>query len=164
MLEYEGAAMLAILANSIYIIVAVLFQVVLIVHFALRKWHFATAIRYGRPVYALSIPAAGICVILLLGGISWSFWLGGFIYLAWAMYGYINEYIRGVQWRTPIHWPIFGPYIGFYLATVMLYWWPLALIYKPLWYAYGILFLTSTYLNVTSHHPKGHEKQYQEYA
>jgi hypothetical protein len=66
---------------------AILFQITLIVHFALRKWRFDIAMRYGIIVYALSLPAVVISVILLLDGKTWSLWLGGFIYLAWAVYG-----------------------------------------------------------------------------
>ncbi len=46
---------------------------------------------------------------------------------------------------------IAGPYVFLYLATVMFYWWPLALVSKPLWYVYAFLFMISTILNVTSH-------------
>jgi hypothetical protein len=38
-----------------------------------------------------------------------------------------------------------------YLATVLFYWWPLAIIYKLLWVAQALLFVISTTLNVTSH-------------
>jgi len=64
---------------------------------------------------------------------------------------YIIEYVKGIQWRNPIHWPVFGPYVFLYLATIMFYWWPLGLISRPLWYAYAILFVISTVLNITSH-------------
>jgi hypothetical protein len=131
-----------------------LFQLILIIHFALRKWQFDLAIRYGWIVYALSIPAAAISIIFLMNGQNWYFWLGGFIYLIWAIYGYTVEYIRQIQWRSPVRWSILGPYVTLYLATVMFYWWPLALIYKPLWYAYVVLFVTSTILNVSSHQTK----------
>jgi hypothetical protein len=137
--------------ETLYVVSASLFQTILIIHFALRKWHFDLAMRYGWVVYALSIPAFALSLFILQGGKSWPFWLSGFIYLIWAIYGYLVEYVRGIQWRTPIRWPIFGPYIVLYLATVMFYWWPLALIYKPLWYVYAVLFLISTFLNVTSH-------------
>jgi hypothetical protein len=128
------------------------FQAILIVHFALRKWAFARYThRYGWLVYALSIPAVGVSIILLLGGMPWSFWLGGFIYLVWAAFGYVVEYVKGIQWRNPPRWSILGPYVFLYLATVMFYWWPLGLIGRPLWYLYGVLFVVSTVLNVTSH-------------
>jgi hypothetical protein len=140
--------------ESLFVLTAFLFQVILIIHFALRKWQFDQAMHYGRIVYALSIPAAAVSIIILLGGKSWSFWLGGFIYLIWAGYGYIVEYAKGIEWRSPIRWSIFGPYITLYPATVMFYWWPLALVNKPYWYVYALLFIASTSLNVTSHRSK----------
>ena len=147
----------------LFVASALLFQIVLIIHFALRKWRFNLAMRYGWIVYGLSIPAAAVSVLLALNGKAWSLrmeervllhssaWLGGFIYPIWAIFGYTVEYIRKTKWRDPIRWPIFGPYVTLYLATVMFYWWPLALISKPLWYVYAVLFIVSTVLNVTSH-------------
>jgi hypothetical protein len=140
--------------DLLFVSTSFLFQIILVFHFALRKWRFKTAIRYGWIVYVLSIPAAAISILILVRGKSWGLWLGGFIYIIWAIYGYYVEYIKKIQWRSPIYWPVFGPYIVLYLATVMFYWWPLALIYKPLWYAYAILFIVSTILNIASHQEK----------
>jgi hypothetical protein len=137
--------------ETLYIISAFLFQIILIVHFALRKWRFDFAMRYGPLVYALGVPAAAASILLLLGGKAWSLWLGGFLYLAWGLFGYTVEYIRKIEWRNPIRWPVFAPYVLLYLATVMFYWWPLALIHKPLWYICAILFIISTVLNIISH-------------
>lgn len=130
---------------------AFLFQIILIVHFALRKWRFDTAMRYGPLVYALSIPAAALSISLFASGKTWSLWLGGLIYLVWAIFGFSVEYIQKIEWRDPPRWAIFGPYIFLYLATVMFYWWPLAPISKPLWFVYAVLFVISTLLNATSH-------------
>lgn len=141
--------------ETLYVLTAFLFQAVLIAHFAMRKWRFEAAIHYGPIVYALSIPAAIVSVLLLIGGKTWSLWLGGFIYLAWAGFSYFVEYVRGIAWRSPPRWSIFGPYVILYLATVMFYWWPLALINRPLWYVYAVLFVVSTLLNVTSHKGSG---------
>ena len=43
----------------------VLFQILLIAHFAVRKWRFRLARRYGWIVYAMGIPAAVVIVLLL---------------------------------------------------------------------------------------------------
>lgn len=136
----------------LFVITAFLFQVILIIHFLLRKWAFdAYIMKYGWIVYALSVPAAAVSVLLLSGGKTWSLWLGGFLYITWAIYGYVVEYVKKIEWRDPIHWSIFGPYLLLYLATVMFYWWPLALVSRPLWYVFAVLFIISTILNVTSH-------------
>jgi len=99
----------------------------------------------------LSIPAAALSALLLLGGMAWSLWLGGFLYLIWATYGFAVEYVKRIEWRNPIRWSIYGSYVFLYLATILFYWFPLGLISKPLWYAYAVLFIISTILNVTSH-------------
>lgn len=135
----------------LFVVWAFLFQITLIVHFALRKWVFDIALKYGWIVYALSIFAAVISIILLVNGKNWSLWLGGFIYLVWAVFGFIVEYVQKIEWRNPIRRPIFAPYVTLYLATIMFYWWPLGLISRPLWYVYAVLFIISTLLNLTSH-------------
>ena len=136
----------------LFVVWAFLFQAVLIVHFSLRKWAFDRyTLKFGWLVYAMSIPAVVVSLILLMGGMSWSLWIGGFIYLVWAVYGYVIEYGKRIQWRNPIRWPIFGPYVFLYLATIMFYWWPLGSIQRPLWFIYGALFAISTVLNISSH-------------
>jgi hypothetical protein len=137
----------------LFVATAYLFQVVLIVHFGLRKWRFPVVGRYGWIVYALSIPAATVSVALLAGGKDCSLWLGGFLYLVWAIFGFTVEYVRKITgWRNPSQWSILVPYVFLYLATTMFYWWPLGLLYKPLWIMGAALFLISTTLNLTSHH------------
>ena len=42
----------------LFAVTAFLFQVVLIVHFALRMWRLGPALRFGPLVYALSVPAS----------------------------------------------------------------------------------------------------------
>ncbi|MGB2954775.1 MAG: hypothetical protein WBB64_02275, partial [Anaerolineales bacterium] len=108
-------------------------------------------IKFGWMVYALCFPAAVISVILLLGGKSWSFWLGGFLFLIYAAYGYWIDYIKGIEWRNPLRKDIMFPYVTLYLGTIMFYWWPLALLYRPLWFVFGALFVIGTIFNITSH-------------
>lgn len=143
-----------------YIITAFLFQVVLIAHFSIRKWRFDLAIRLGPIVYALGIPAAAVSVVLLAAGKAWSFWLAGFLYLIWAVFGYWAEYIRKIEWRSPVYWPVFVPYLILYLAVNMFYWFPLALLWKPFLYIYAPLYVISTILNVTSHKRTAKNEKY----
>jgi hypothetical protein len=145
--------------DLVFVITAFLFQIVLIVHFAMRKWRFDIAIRYGPIVYALSIPALAVSLLLLWGGKPWSLWLGGLLYFTWAIYGYVVEYIRKIKWRSSIRWSILLPYVALYLSTVMFYWFPLVLIHKALWYVYALLFITSTILNMTSHTKSASQKR-----
>lgn len=138
--------------ETLYVVTAFVFQILLNVHYALRKWRFDFAIRYGwLYVYAPGILAAALSVLLVLGDKPWWMWLGGFLYLVWAAYGYTVDYVKGVQWRDPFRWQVAGPYLTLYLATIMFYWWPMAQIGRALWYAQAALFVLSTALNLTSH-------------
>ena len=139
--------------DVLFVVWAFLFQIALIVHFALRKWAFGVVESYGWITYALGIPAAIVSVILLSGGKDWSLWLGGFLCLAWAILGFTVEYALGItDWRGPVvRWEILIPYVGLYLATLMFYWWPLANIGRPLWFVATVLFIVGTVLNIASH-------------
>lgn len=146
--------------DSLFVFFAFVVQFALIAHFALRKWAFATALRYGPLIYTLCIPAALVSTVLLAGGKPWYLWLAGFIYTAWAIYGYTVEYVRHINWRAPIRWSVLIPYVTLYLASMMFYWWPLATLDRTLWYVYAVLFVISTFLNATSHRgPVATEKQ-----
>ena len=138
--------------DTLFVIWAFFLQVVLILHFALRKPFFETyTLKFGWIVYALCIPAAVISILLLLGGKTWSFWLGGFLFLIYAAYGYWIDYIKGIEWRNPLRKDIMFPYVTLYLSAIMFYLWPLALLYRPLWYVFAVLFVMGTILNITSH-------------
>ena len=138
--------------DILFVVWAFFFQIILIVHFALRKRFFESyTMKVGWIVYALSVPAVVISIVLLLGGKTWSFWLGGFLFLIYAAYGYRIDYVKKIQWRKPLRLSIMFPYVFLYLATVMFYWWPLALLSRPLWVVFAVLFVIGTILNVTSH-------------
>lgn len=138
--------------DTLFVIWSFFLQLVLIIHFAIRKPYFDSYTeKYGWLVYALCVPAAAISLVLLLGGKTWSFWLGGFLFIAFAAFGYWIDYVKGVNWRKPLRKDIMFPYVTLYLATVMFYWWPLGLLSRPLWYAFAVLFIIGTVLNLTSH-------------
>jgi hypothetical protein len=138
--------------DLLYIAVSFLFQIVLIIHFAVRRRHLETAVRYGPIVYALALPAVLLSLVQIAAGKPWTLWLAGLLFGAWAAFGYYVEYVARIEWRAPIVWRIFIPYVTLYLATSMFYWWPLAQLYRPLWFIQGGLFVIATILNVTSHH------------
>ncbi len=138
--------------DRLFIAWAFTFQIVLIAHFALRKPFFDSyTVKYGWIVYALCIPAVIISLLLMRGGKSWSFWLGGFLFVIYAAYGIWIDYVSKIQFRNPLRLSVAIPYVLLYLSTVMFYWWPLGLISRPLWFAYAILFVIATILNITSH-------------
>lgn len=138
--------------DRLFIVWAFTFQIVLIIHFALRERFFESyTLRFGWIVYALCIPALVISVILWRGGKSWYFWLGGLLFVLFAAFGYWADYVQPIPWRSPPYLAILIPYVFLYLATVMFYWWPLARLSRPLWYLYAALFVVATILNIISH-------------
>jgi len=138
--------------DKLFVVWAFLFQIVLIVHFAIRKpFYESYTMKYGWIIYALCIPAIVISIILFRGGKSWSFWLGGFLFLAFAIFGYWIDYVAQIQFRSTLRLSVVFPYAFLYLATTMFYWWPLGILNRPLWFIYAILFVIATILNVTSH-------------
>lgn len=78
-------------------------------------------------------------------------WLAGSLYGAWAVFGYLVDVARPLEWRSSILWPVFLTYVLLYISSLMFYWWPLATIQRPLWFGYAVPFLLSTVLNVSSH-------------
>jgi hypothetical protein len=130
----------------------ILLQIVFIIHFAVRKPFFESyTMKFGWIVYALCIPAAVISIILLRGGKSWSFLQGGFLFVAFATFGYWVDYVAQIQFRNPLRLSVLLSYIFLYLATVMFYWWPVGLLSRPLWFVYAVRFVIATVLNITSH-------------
>ena len=138
--------------DKLFVLWAFLLQVVLIAHFAVRKSFFESyTLKFGWIVYALCIPAAIISILLLRGGKGWSFWLGGFLFVLFAAFGYWIDYVQQIPWRNPLQARILFPYATLYLTTIMFYWWPLGQLSRPLWGAYGVLFVIASVLNLTSH-------------
>jgi len=140
--------------ETFFVAWAFLFQVVLIAHFALRKWAFeAYTWQYGWLVYALGIGGLALAILLMRDGQPWWLWFAGVLQFVWSAYGLWIEFVRGIEWRNPPRWPILGPYLTLYLGTIMFYWWPLWRLGRPLWYAYTVLYIIATVLNLGSHGP-----------
>ena len=138
--------------DTLFVVWAFSLQIILIIHFAIRKPLFESyTMKFGWIVYALCFPALIISVILLINGKSWSFWLGGFVFLVYSSYGYWIDFTQRINWRNPLRKDIMFPYVTLYLGTIMFYWWPLGLLSRPLWYAFAVLFVIGTVLNITSH-------------
>ncbi len=137
--------------EKLYVFASFFLQVALLIYFAIRKWNFDLAMQWGRLVYLLALPMLVVSLALLVGKNPWYLWLGGFLYAIFASFGYIVDIARPIAWRSPIYPPVFVPYVLLYLVSLMFYWWPLARIWWPLWYVYAVLFVISTFFNVSSH-------------
>jgi hypothetical protein len=143
----------------LFVIWAFVFQIMLILHFGIRKLRFELIHPYGWLTYTLAIPAVIVSLILFVAGKDWTLWIGGLLCAIWAWFGFSVEYVRHIKWRNPIVKSIFFPFITLYLATIMFYWFPVGALSRPLWYGYAILFIISTVLNVLSHQPDTRKRQ-----
>ena len=110
-------------------------QVVLVIYFALTKWHVAVA----------------LSVMLLKARKPWYLWTAGFLFGVWAAFGVVVDIIHPVAWRSPMLPSIFIPYVFLYFASQMFYWWPLLKVHRVSWLIFAALYVLSTFLNVTSH-------------
>lgn len=140
--------------NPLYVIWAFSFQLMLAAFFAVRRRNFDLAAKRGWIVYALSLVGLLVSMQQIHRGESWSFWIGGFVYLVWGVFGLLVDYALNLTWRAPIAWKVFIPYTALYLVTVMFYWWPLAEIDRRLWYGGAFLFVIGSSLNLASHSVK----------
>jgi hypothetical protein len=105
--------------DKLFIGWAFLFQILLIVHFAIRKPLFESyTVKYGWIIYALCIPAVVISIVLMRGGKDWTFWLGGFLFLVYAIFGYWVDFVAQIQFRNPLRLSILFPYAFLYLTTI----------------------------------------------
>lgn len=137
--------------DSLFVAWSFFFQLILISLFTIRRIRLDLILSHGWIFYALSLIGLLVSITLLKQGKPLSLWLGGFIFLIWAIFGYIVEYQLNIHWRTPIMWSVFIPYVFLYLGTTMFYWWPVATISRPLWFVYAFFFVIGAVLNATSH-------------
>ena len=75
--------------ERLFVACAFLFQVVLIIHFAMRKWRYDLALHYGWIVYALSIPASMISLLFWLNSKPWPMWQMGSLFALGAIWIWI---------------------------------------------------------------------------
>ncbi|MEJ2598265.1 MAG: hypothetical protein P8Z00_08005 [Anaerolineales bacterium] len=137
--------------DRLFVSTSFFIQIALLVYFAIRNWDFDLAMGWGWLIYALALPAIIVSLVLLIAAKPWYLWLAGFLYAAWAVFGYVVDIAHPVAWRSPVSLSILIPYVLLYMACLMFYWWPLGAIRRPLWFVYAVLFVISTILNISSH-------------
>lgn len=138
--------------SRLFVIWAFTLQLLLVLHFAVRKpFYDSYTLKFGWLVYALALPGFVISIILYRKGMSWSFWLGGLLYLIFSLYGFWVDYLVKIPFRSPFQPGVGVPFVILYLGSMMFYWWPVGFISRSLWFIYGLFFVIGTILNITSH-------------
>ena len=126
-------------------------QAILVCFFAARRWSPQLAQRYGWLAYAFAGLGLPLGAWLFLDGQSWRLYVGPLLMAAWALFGAVVDLWRPRQWRRPIVWSVFAPYLALYFWAQMCLWWPLWDINQAAWAVFLVLFVASTALNLRGH-------------
>lgn len=144
------------LLQTLFAAFALILQVMLVLHFAALRWWPPLQRRWGWLVYAMSLPGLALGVLVWVNGRPWYEWLAFLLLAAWAALGYTVDIWRPINWRIPLRWSIFVPYLTLYLATQLAFWIPLWSIGTGYWISYALLYAVNTTLNIPSHFgPRG---------
>lgn len=130
-------------------------QAVLVLYFAARRWRPGAAERHGWIAYAFAELGLPLGAWLMLGGQSWRLYAGPVLLAVWAALGAAVDLWRRIEWRDPIRWSVFVPYVALYFWAQMFLWWPLWDLWRAAWLAFLVLFIVSTVLNIWGHFGHG---------
>ncbi len=130
-------------------------QAVLVLFFAARRWRPRTAERLGWVAYAFAGLGLPLGVWLILGGHSWRLYVGPLLLACWAALGAAVDLWRRIEWRAPVRWSIFVPYVALYFWAQMFLWWPLWDLWRAAWACFLVLFVANTALNIQGHFVDG---------
>ena len=126
-------------------------QAVLLAYFAARRWRPRLAERRGWAAYAFAGLGMPLGIWLFLDGQSWRLYVGPILLALWAAVGATADLWRRIEWRTPIRWTVFVPYVALYFWAQMFLWWPLWHLRRAAWFAFLALFVANTALNIRGH-------------
>jgi hypothetical protein len=126
-------------------------QAVLVMFFAARRWRPRMAERHGWIAYAFAGLGFPLGAWLILGGQSWTLCAGPLLLALWAVLGAVVDLWRRIEWRTPIRWGVFVPYVALYFWAQMFLWWPLWDLWRSSWVLFLVLFVANTALNIQGH-------------
>ena len=136
---------------SLYVAFAFISQALLIFHFVALLWKPDLQKKWGWIVYASGLIALPLGVLLLASNLPWYFVFACVLFAGWVFFGYSVDILRPVQWRKPIRWSIFLPYVILYVSAQFAFWIPLWFIWRGYWILYTLLYVINTGLNISTH-------------
>jgi hypothetical protein len=136
---------------SLYVAFAFISQALLLFNFAALLWKPDLQKKWGWIVYASGLIALPLGVLLLASHLPWYFGFACVLFAGWAFFGYSVDILRPVQWRKPIRWSIFLPYVFLYICAQFAFWIPLWFLWQGYWILYALLYAISTGLNISTH-------------
>ena len=138
-------------ATLAFAVFGVASQAVLALFFAARRWRPRRAARFGWIAYAFAGLGLPLGVWLIADGQSWKLSAGPLLLALWAALGAAVDLWRRIEWRTPIRWSVFVPYVALYFWAQMFLWWPLWDLSRAAWACFLVLFVANTALNIRGH-------------
>ena len=137
--------------TSLFILFAFASQALLLFNFAALKWKPEIQHAWGWIVYASGLVALALGFLFLAEAQAWYYWLACFLFAVWTLFGYVVDILRPVNWRNPILWQIFIPYLALYISAQLAFWIPLWSIWPGYWIIYIVLYSVNTVLNISTH-------------
>lgn len=137
--------------QTMFVAFALISQTLLILNFAAYKWKPGIQKKWGWIVYAFGWLALPLGLYFIASGGPWYSWFACILFAAWAIFGYIVDILRPVNWRGPIRWQILVPYLVLYISAQFAFWIPLWFIWPGYWIIYAVLYTISTVLNISNH-------------
>lgn len=139
----------------LFVAFAFISQALLISNFAAYKWKPDVQKKWGWLVYAFGWLALPLGILFLASRQPWYYWLACGLFAAWAIFGYVVDILRPINWRDPVRWQIFVPYLSLYISAQFAFWIPLWFIWPGYWIVYAVLYTISTMLNISNHSRSG---------
>ena len=140
---------------TVFAVFAIASQVALLAYFATRRLSVTVADRYGWLAYAFAGLGLPVGLWLFAAGAPWQLFTGPILLAVWAAFGAWADRLARVEWRRPVRWSVFAPYVILYLAAQMFLWWPMWDRWLAGWLAYLGLFVINTALNIGGHFESG---------
>jgi len=140
------------LSISLFVALGFLYQIVLLANFAVRIWRPELELEYGWAVY-LFMGTLGfvLAAAMLASHAPTQLIIGPGLVFAWSFFGYVVDSRLHIEWRQPILWPIFLPYVLLFLFSLFSFWFPMWEIGYVYWGVFTILYVMHTSLNIYSH-------------
>jgi hypothetical protein len=137
--------------TATFVAFGLLSQVGLLLYFAARRWRPEAERRWGWGIYALGLPAAGLALVGVGTAAPPEHALAFALFAAWATFGALVDLRLRIEWRRPIRPPIFGVYVGWFVATQFAFWVPLWWNRGVAWIAFAAVYAVQTTVNVLGH-------------
>ncbi|MGD2166443.1 MAG: hypothetical protein PVH50_13045 [Anaerolineae bacterium] len=89
--------------------------------------------RIGRVIIALGVPAAVALFAFLRAQAGWLLWAGPAAYLTFIALLLVVDYVRAIEFRSPIRLEILVPYLVFFFVSILLMGLPMFWASRQLW-------------------------------